>query len=101
MGMAEAASGLWAVGTSSDTACKMGLADIELTEPCTSTKSTPMLGAYVREGLLFGTRSLGRAAPGALTLAVERAVPVDWVPWIYAEGCVVVSWGLAGMVLAV
>lgn len=101
MGMAEATAGLGAVGTASDLACKMGLTDIELTEPCTSTKSTPMLGAYVREGLLFGARSLGCAAPGAFTLSVERAVAIYWVPWVDAEGCVVVSRGLAGMVLAI
>lgn len=101
--MAEAASGLGAVGTASDLACKMGLADIELTETCPGAVSlhAPMLGAYVREGFLFGTRCLGYAAPGAFALAVERAVTVDWVPWVDAEGCVVVSRGLAGMVLAV
>lgn len=101
--MAEAAAGLWAVGTASDAASKVCLTDIELTEPCTSTMSlsTPMLGAYIREGFLFGAGSLSRTAPGAFTFPVERTVTVDWVSWVYAEGGVVVPRGLAGMVLAV
>ena len=103
VGMAEAASGLWAVGASSGLACEMRLTDTEVAEPWTGTVSrgTSVLGADVWEGFLFGAGSLRRAASGAAALAVERTVTVDWVPRVDTEGGVLVPRGLAGMVLAV
>lgn len=103
VGVAEAATGLWAVGASSNIACKMRFTDVKLAESWTGTVSlaTPVLRTYVREGLLFGAGSLRCAAPGAFTLPVERTIPVDWVSWVNAEGGVLVPRGLAGMVLAV
>lgn len=103
VGVAEAASGLWAVGASSDIACEMRLTDIKLPETWTGTVflGTSVLRADVRERFLFGAGSLGGAALGAFALPVERTITVDWVSWVDAEGGVLVPRGLAGMVLAV
>lgn len=101
--MAEAASGLWAVGTRSDIACEVCLAHVDMCQPGVDTVSlgTSVSGADIREGFLFGAGSLGDAASCALALPVERAVTVDWVSRVDAEGCVLVPRGLTGMILAV
>lgn len=103
VGMAEAACSLWAVAASPDLACEMGIAYVVVPELWAGTVS---LGASVAradiwEGLLLGPGSLGRAAPSAAALPVERAVTVGWVSRVDAEGCVLVPRGLACVVLAI
>jgi hypothetical protein len=103
VGVAEAASGLWTVGASSDIACEMRLTHIKLAEPGTGTVflGTSVLRADVREGFLFGAGSLCNAAPGAFAFSVERTVTVEGVSWVDAEGNIVIPRGLTRMVLAV